>query len=146
MIKLYTSPSCSSCRKVKQYFNKHNIQYEEKNIFTTPISKEDIFKMLVKSENGFEDIISTRSKVFKENDIDLFDMTTHDLIEFIIENPSVLKRPIIVTDYEIQVGYNDDDIELFLPQEIRDLDCVHCFKSHKPGEECPYLKSIRFTK
>ena len=69
MIKLYTSPSCSSCRKVKKYFEKYNIQYEEKNIFSSPISREDIFKMLVKSENGFEDIISTRSKIFKEKGI-----------------------------------------------------------------------------
>lgn len=146
MIKLYTSPSCSSCRKVKKYFEKYNIEYEEKNIFTTPISKEDIFKMLVKSENGFEDIISTRSKIFKEMGLNLYDMSTHDLIQFIIDNPSVLKRPIIVTDYEIQVGYNDDDIELFLPPEIRDLDCEHCFKPHLPGEECPYVQNIKFTK
>ncbi|MDD4077734.1 MAG: Spx/MgsR family RNA polymerase-binding regulatory protein [Bacilli bacterium] len=146
MIKLYTSPSCSSCRKVKKYFEKYNIEYEEKNIFTTPISKEDIFKMLVRSENGFEDIISTRSKIFKEMGISLYNMSTHNLIEFIVNNPSVLKRPIIVTDAEIQVGYNDDDIELFLPQEIREMDCGYCFKSHSPGEECDYVKNIKFTK
>lgn len=146
MIKLYTSPSCSSCRKVKKYFEKYNIKYEEKNIFTSPISREDIFKMLVKSENGFEDIISTRSKVFKEKGVSLYDMKTQDLIDFIIKNPSVLKRPIIVTDYEIQVGYNDDDIELFLPPEVRDLDCEHCFKPHEPNEECDYVKSIKFSK
>jgi len=146
MIKLYTSPSCSSCRKVKKYFEKYNIEYEEKNIFTAPISKEDIFKMLVRSENGFEDIISTRSKIFKEMGISLYNMSTHNLIEFIVNNPSVLKRPIIVTDAEIQVGYNDDDIELFLPQEIREMDCGYCFKPHSPGEECDYVKNIKFTK
>jgi hypothetical protein len=58
----------------------------------------------------------------------------------------VLKRPIIVTDYEIQVGYNDDDIELFLPPEIRDRDCEHCFEKHGPGEECNYVKNIKFSK
>lgn len=146
MIKLYTSPSCSSCRKVKKYFEKYNIQYEEKNIFSSPISREDIFKMLVKSENGFEDIISTRSKIFKEKGLSFNDMKTHDLIEFIVNNPSVLKRPIIVTDYEIQVGYNDDDIELFLPPEIRDRDCEYCFEKHGPGEECNYVKNIKFSK
>jgi|SRR5690554_6146644 len=145
MIRLYISPSCSSCRKVKKYFDKYNIKYEEKNIFTSPISKEDIFRMLVKSEHGFDDIISTRSKIFKEMGNRLFDMSTHDLIEFIVANPSVLKRPIIVTDMEIQVGYNDDDIELFLPREIRDMDCSHCFKSNDSNEECEYVKNIKFT-
>lgn len=141
MIKLYTSPSCSSCRKVKKYFQKYNIEFTEKNILSTPLHREDIFKMLINSENGFEDIISTRSKVFKELNVDIETMKIHDLINFIVANPSVLKRPIIVTDYEIQVGYNDDDIELFLPQEIREIECQQCFAPDK----CEYETSIRFA-
>lgn len=141
MIKLYTSPSCSSCRKVKKYFKQYNIDYIEKNILTTPLSKDDIFKMLINSENGFEDIISTRSNIFKEKGKEIEKMKIHDLINFIIENPSVLKRPIIVTDYEIQVGYNDDDIELFLPPEIRNRECENC----TPPDKCEYEKAIKFV-
>lgn len=122
MIKLYVSPSCSSCRKVKKYFDHFNIKYIEKNIINTPITKDEIFKMLVRSENGFEDIISTRSKIFKEKDFDIENMKLNELVEFIIENPTVLKRPIIVTDFELQVGYNEDDITLFLPEDFRNLD------------------------
>ena len=33
MIKIYTSPSCSSCRKVKKWFLEQNIPFIEKNIF-----------------------------------------------------------------------------------------------------------------
>lgn len=138
MIKLYTSPSCSSCRKVKKYFKQYNIEFTEKNILSTSLHRDDIFKMLVNSENGFEDIISTRSKVFKDLNVDLNAMRIPELIEFIVKNPSVLKRPIIVTDYEIQVGYNDDDIELFLPPEIRDIECEHCFSA-----PCEYEKAIK---
>lgn len=139
MIKLYTSPSCSSCRKVKKYFNKYNIAYIEKNIFTTPLTRDDIFKMLYNSENGFEDIISTRSNIYKEKGQEIENMRLHELVDFIVANPSILKRPIIVTDFEIQVGYNDDDIELFLPEEIRNADCEYCFEK----EPCEYEKAIK---
>lgn len=141
MIQLYTSPSCASCRKVKKYFQKYNIPFKEKNIFNNKISKEDIFKMLANSENGFEDIISTRSKIFKEMDLDIDSMKMGELITFIVDNPSILKRPIILTDYEIQVGYNDDDITLFLPPELRDMDCLNCAKRE---EDCEYLNAIDF--
>src|SRR5690554_422137 len=104
MIQLYTSPSCLSCRKVKKYFNKYGIKFIEKNILHTQLSKEDIFKMLANSENGFDDIISVRSKVFKDSNIDIDSMKIHDLVEFIIKNPTILKRPIIVTDNDLQVG------------------------------------------
>jgi len=124
---------------VKKYFQQYKIPYTEKNILSTPLYREDIYKMLMNSENGFEDIISTRSNAFKEMNVDLNKMKTNELIDFIVQNPSVLKRPIIVTDYEIQVGYNDDDIELFLPPELRDIDCQHCV----PEEECDYVKAIK---
>lgn len=142
MLKLYTSPSCASCRKVKKYFNTYNIPYVEKNIFSTPLTREDIYKMVTKSENGFDDIISTRSKIFKERDLNVADMKTGELIDFIINNPTILRRPIIVADDEIQVGYNEDDINLFLPREIRERECFHCFEE----KDCPYIKELNKMK
>ncbi|MDY0064206.1 MAG: Spx/MgsR family RNA polymerase-binding regulatory protein [Bacilli bacterium] len=140
MLKLYTSPSCLSCRKVKKYFNKYNIPYVEKNILHNKLSRDEIFKMLANSENGFEDIISMRSKIIKEQNIDLDSMKIHELVDYIVANPTILKRPIIVTDYEIQVGYNDDDITLFLPPEIRERECQFCLG---PNEDCDYVKALK---
>ena len=140
MITLYTSPSCLSCRKVKKYFIDNNIEFKEKNIFQTKLLRSDIFKMLANSENGFEDIISTKSKIFKESNVDINSFTIHELVDFIIDNPSILKRPIIVNDIDLQVGYNPDDISLFLPEAMRDASCGVC-----PEEEmndCDYIKNL----
>ena len=90
-------------------------------------TKEDIFKMLANSENGFDDIISTRSKVFKEKQLEPDNMTIQELVDFIIENPSVLKRPIIINENELQVGYNNEDITIFLPKELRNRECFNSF-------------------
>ena len=123
MIQIYTTPSCASCRKAKKWFDQYKIPYSEKNIFSIKLSKDDIFRMLANSENGFDDIISTRSKVFKEKKLDPDSMNTKSLVEFIIENPSVLKRPIIINENELQVGYNNEDITIFLPKELRNKEC-----------------------
>lgn len=66
MIKIYTSPSCSSCRKVKKWFDDQKIPYEEHNIFSTILDENELRDILFKSERGFEDIISTRSKLLKK--------------------------------------------------------------------------------
>ncbi len=127
MIQIYTTPSCASCRKAKKWFDQYKIPYSEKNIFSIKLSKEDIFKMLANSENGFDDIISTRSKVFKEKQLEPDSMTIQELVDFIIENPSVLKRPIIINENELQVGYNNEDITIFLPKELRNRECFNSF-------------------
>ena len=115
MIIIYTSPSCSSCRKVKKWFDEQNIPFEERYIFSATLNKKELKEMLIKTENGTEDIISTRSKIIKEDNIDIDSMSIRELIEFIRENPSILKRPIIVDDRHIQVGYNEEEIRTFIP-------------------------------
>ena len=127
MIQIYTTPSCASCRKAKKWFDQYKIPYSEKNIFSIKLSKEDIYKMLANSENGFEDIISTRSKVFKEKKLDPESMSVQALVEFIIDNPSVLKRPIIINESELQVGYSNEDITIFLPKELRNIESFYDF-------------------
>src|SRR5690625_1134355 len=121
MIKIYTTLSRSSCRKAKKWLDKYLIEYTEKNIFTQPLTDEDIDKMLLNAENGFDDIISTRSKVFKEKELDIEDMLMSELKDFIMENPSVLKRPIIVDETRMQVGYNEEEIRIFIPTRLREM-------------------------
>lgn len=127
MIQIYTTPSCASCRKAKKWFDQYNIPYSEKNIFSIKLSKEDIFRMLANSENGFEDIISTRSKIFREKKLEPELMSVQALVSFIIEYPSVLKRPIIINENELQVGYNNEDITIFLPKELRNSEIFNSF-------------------
>ena len=115
MVTIYTSPSCASCRKVKKWFIEQNIPFKEKNIFSSTLYENELKDILSKTENGTEDIISTRSNVFKEGNIDVDNMSINQLVAFIKENPSVLKRPIIVDDRRVQVGYNEEEIRTFIP-------------------------------
>ena len=131
MITIYTTPSCSSCRKAKKWLDDHKITYEEKNLFNQRITEEDIDKMLANAENGFDDIISTRSKVFKESYIESENMKFSEMANFIIDNPTILKRPIIINDQIMQTGYNKDEIRAFIPRELRDYsvctdECPEC--------------------
>lgn len=131
MLKIYTSPSCSSCRKVKEFLKDRNIEFVEKNIISSVLNEKELKEILSKSENGTDDIISKRSKIIKEQNIDVDSMTIPQLIGFIRDNPTVLKRPIIVNDRLIQVGYNEEEIRVFIPRELRNLINDRC------GPDCP---------
>ena len=122
MIKVYTSPSCSSCKKVKKWFMDNDIPFIEKNIFGPTFKEKDIYDILSKTDNGTEDIISKRSKIIIENNVDIDKMSVKQLVEFILKNPSVMKRPIIVDDSKMVVGYNPDDISVFVPEAKRIAD------------------------
>ena len=76
-------------------------------------------KILSYTENGTEDIISTRSKVFQKLNIDVDDLTIKELIQLISEYPNLLRRPIIMDNKRMQIGFNEDEIRAFLPPDYR---------------------------
>ena len=51
--------------------------------------------------------------------IDLNNMKMEDLINFIKNNPSILKRPIIMDEHHFLVGYNEEEIRIFIPRSQR---------------------------
>ncbi|MEG0422961.1 MAG: transcriptional regulator Spx [Erysipelotrichaceae bacterium] len=131
MIILYTSPGCASCRKAKQWLKDNELNFVEKNIFTALLKEEEIKYLLQRSENGTADLISTRSKVFQELGKNIDDLSLRELVDLIQQNPSILKRPIIVNENNFVVGYDDDEITSFVPSELRALASKAC------NESCP---------
>lgn len=128
MVNLYTSPSCTSCRKAKAWLEEHGIEYKERNIFSEPLSAAEIKQVLRLTENGTEEIVSRRSKVFQGLDVDLDDLSLKQLIDLIEKNPGLLRRPILVDDKRLQVGYNEDEIRRFLPRKVRQLELARAQK------------------
>ncbi|AEB29445.1 regulatory protein spx [Carnobacterium sp. 17-4] len=122
MVTLYTSPSCTSCRKARAWLEENNITYKERNIFSEPLTIGEIKSILRMTEDGTEEIISTRSKVFQELNVDLDDLPLNELFDLIQDNPGLLRRPIMVDEKRLQVGYNEDEIRRFLPREVRALE------------------------
>ena len=49
MIRIYTAPSCASCRKVKAWLKEHDIPYVEKNIFSTILREDELRELLERS-------------------------------------------------------------------------------------------------
>jgi regulatory protein spx len=122
MVTIYTSPSCTSCRKAKAWLEKHDIPYKERNIYSEPLNKEEIKQVLQMTEDGTEEIISTRSKAFQNLKTNLEDLTIDQLLTLVQENPGLLKRPIIMDDKRLQVGFNEDEIRRFLPRSVRTME------------------------
>ncbi len=122
MVILYTTPSCTSCRKARSWLKEHNIPFTERNIFSEPLTKDEIKQILQMTEDGTEEIISKRSKAYQELNLDLDIIPMKELFDLIQEKPGLLRRPIILDNKRLQVGYNEDEIRRFLPREIRVLE------------------------
>jgi len=119
MVTLYSTPSCGSCRKAKAWLEEHHIDYIERNILSNPLTVDEIKSILRLTEEGTSEIISTNSKAFQELNINIESLPLNDFYRLIMENPKMLRRPIIMDEKRLQVGYNDEEIRSFLPRKLR---------------------------
>jgi len=119
MVTLFTTPSCASCRKAKAWFEEHHIDYMERNILSNPFTVDEIKSILRMTEEGTSEIISTNSKAFKDLNVNIETLPLNELYKLIIEHPKMVRRPIILDEKRLQVGYNEDEIRSFLPRRIR---------------------------
>ncbi len=122
MITLYSSASCTSCRKAHSWLEEHNIPFTEKNVFTEKITDQELKAILQLTENGTNEIISQRSQAFRDLNITIDDMTLGEVLRLIQQHPGILRRPILIDDKRLLVGFNEEDIRCFLPRDIRKLE------------------------
>lgn len=119
MVTLYVTSSCASCRKAKAWLEENQIDYIERNILSEPITLDEIKSILRMTENGTDEIISTNSHAYQGLDVNIESLPLKELYKLIMDNPKMLKRPIIQDEKRLQVGFNAEEITSFLPRKLR---------------------------
>ena len=119
MVVLYTTASCTSCRKAKAWLEENQIDYTEKNIVSNSMTVDELKSILRLTEEGATEIISTRSKTFQDLNINIDELSLNEFYTLIIEHPLMLRRPIMLDEKRLQIGFNEEEIRKFLPRSVR---------------------------
>lgn len=128
-VTIYGTP-CKSTQKAKKWFNKHMIEFTERNIRDIPMTVEELRGVLRLTLDGTDEIISTRSNIYKSLNLDFDNLPLQELLTLIQKHPGLLRNPIIIDDRRIQVGYNEDDIRQFLPRKARENEWLKLRMKH----------------
>lgn len=106
-------PKCSTCRKAKNWLDEHNIEYESRHIVEENPTAEEIEKWYVKSGLPLKRFFNTSGKIYRENKIKdkLSDMSEAEQFELLATDGMLVKRPIVVGDDFVLVGFKVNEWE-----------------------------------
>ncbi|MCI3861378.1 Spx/MgsR family RNA polymerase-binding regulatory protein [Lactococcus garvieae] len=121
MIKIYFSSSDTSSRKALNWLKRHNLRYEAINWNKEGMTLEDFFELLSLTETGTQEIIAKKSLPYLEFAKHMNNLSLEEMLAWIHCQKSLLRLPLIVDENHLQVGYNEDDIRQFIPQEVREV-------------------------
>ena len=103
-------PKCSTCKKAKKWLEENNIQFKERNIvIETPTAKE-LTQWIQKSGYDIKKWFNTSGLKYKELNLKdkLLNMTDKEKIELLASDGMLIKRPILITDKEILIGFKEE--------------------------------------
>ncbi|WP_017380095.1 Spx/MgsR family RNA polymerase-binding regulatory protein [Paenisporosarcina sp. TG-14] len=109
----YTYPSCTSCRKTKKWLMANQIDFEERHLFRQTPTVEELIFLLSLTTEGLDEILATRSQSFKELNLDIEDLPLSQVVELIVKNPKLLRRPILTDGKQLVVGYQPEHLGTF---------------------------------
>jgi regulatory protein spx len=121
MIKIYRhSPGvCQSFKKVLEWCEFHQIDYEVCSL--NSLTKSDLIQMFHLSEQ-IEQLFITRTERKRQVLQTFSEQSFTELVQVCLEQPHLLKEPILMDERRLQVGYNAEEIRMFLPREIRRME------------------------
>ena len=106
-------PKCSTCKKAKKWLDKHNIEYQSRHIVEDNPQANEIKEWYEKSNLPLKRFFNTSGKIYRENKLKdkLLDMNENEQFELLATNGMLVKRPIIVEDDFVLVGFKEKEWE-----------------------------------
>lgn len=112
----YLYPNCTTCKRAKIFLEKNNIEFEEKNLKDSILSKEDIINLL--GNMSLKSIFNTSGKTYRNLNLkNTFQtLSKEDAIELLHKDSSLIKRPILIDNENkiFLIGFKEKDWEILL--------------------------------
>jgi arsenate reductase (glutaredoxin) len=113
MITIYHNPRCSKSRAGLQHLEEKGIKPTIKNYLKDGLSVDELKEVLMKLNAKPHDIIRTQEADYKAR-FKGKNFTDGEWLKIIVENPKLLKRPIIVKGYKAVWGVPPKEIDMLL--------------------------------
>jgi len=111
MTEVYGIKNCNKIRDTLKWLDEHDIDYKFIDIRKDPIEPEKLADYVHKV--GLESILNRRGRKWKELGLSKKDLTDEELFDELLQNQIMIKRPLIVKDEAVMVGYDEDAFENF---------------------------------
>ena len=106
-------PSCSTCQKAKKWLNAHEIAFIDRHIAEENPTAEEHREWIGRSGLEIRKFFNTSGMKYRELGLKdrLADMSDEEKIGLLAQDGMLVKRPLVVTEDRILVGFKEKEWE-----------------------------------
>ena len=111
MYTIYHNPRCKKSRAGLEYVKSKTNDFEVVEYLKNPISEGELKKLLMKLNKKPHDMVRTQEAVYKQN-FKGRNFTDDEWVRIMVENPKLIKRPIVVKENKAVWGDPAEELEV----------------------------------
>ena len=102
-------PRCTTCQKAKKWLDENKVNYIERHIVENNPSYDELKEWFNKSGLPLKKFFNTSGLLYKEMQLKdkLHGMSEEDQLELLATNGMLVKRPLVVSDGFVLVGFKE---------------------------------------
>lgn len=106
-------PKCTTCKKAQKWLDDNGFEYETRNIKENNPSYDELKEWYNKSGLPLKKFFNTSGILYKSMNLKdrLPDMSEEEQLELLATDGMLVKRPIVITDNTVLVGFKEKDWE-----------------------------------
>lgn len=119
MIKLIYYPKCSTCKKAVSWLQDHHVDFLTQDIKENPPSKEELKHYLTLTDKSINKFFNTSGLKYKELNLKekITTLSEEEKITLLSQDGMLIKRPLLVGDDFILIGFKQEEYEEYLKKE-----------------------------
>jgi len=105
---LYSYLKCSTCRKAAKWLDKKDFEYHLIDIIKEPPLLKYLNLALEQYSEDKKSIFNTRGKAFKMLNVDIYGLSSEEIIQLFLSDGKLIKRPFLIyEEKKIILGFNE---------------------------------------
>lgn len=114
MIHIIGIPNCNKIKDTKNWFTSKGIDFEFINVKKEPLTFDELKDLEFKV--GLDVLINSRGTTYRNLKIKELELNDEQLFDVLLNNQSMIKRPVMVYENSVLVGYDEESLEVFVKE------------------------------
>lgn len=112
MIQVYGIKNCNKVRDTFKWLKDNKVDYEFVDIKKEPLTRDELQDFA--NQIGLDVLINRRGMKWRQLGLKDKDLSEEQLFDQLLEHQTMMKRPVLVKEQAILVGYDEDAFEAFV--------------------------------
>lgn len=113
---LYLYRSCTSSRNAAKVLDNAGVAYTAREYFKEPFTAAELQNVLDRSGLDPSELVATRSTPWRKGGLADKKLSQEELFEHMLTEPRLVRRPILMTDTEVIIGFDRERYEAIANQ------------------------------